>query len=132
MPALVANGIVTPFKKGETTTVPVRLINPSPQLVVINKDMKLAQMSRCADNCAIRSVDAATKNQLPSDIATQKQQALWNMVEQRDEALSEEQQWKLYNLLLSHTDVFAIVDNDLGRTNHLSHNWKSHAHSTTC
>ena len=121
MPALVANAIVTPFKQGEIITVPVRLINPSPQPVVINKGMKLAQMSKCADNCAIRSVDIAAENQLPSDIPIQKQQALWDMIERCDEALSEEQQRKLYNLLLSHADVFATGDDDLGRTNHLSH-----------
>jgi len=71
MSAFVANAIATPFKQGEITTAPVRLINPSPQPVVRNKGMKLAQVNKCADNCAIRSVDAATENQPPSDIPTQ-------------------------------------------------------------
>ena len=60
MPVLVANAIVTPFKQGEITTVPVRLINPLPQPVVINKGMKLAQISKCADNCIVSTVDVAT------------------------------------------------------------------------
>ena len=59
MPALVANAIVTPFKQGEITTVPVRLINPLPQAVVIDKGMKLAQM------CIVRTVDLAMEDQPP-------------------------------------------------------------------
>ena len=92
--------------------------------------MKLAQMNKCADNCVFRSVDVATENQPPSDIPIQKQQALRDMVERCDEALSEEQQQKLYNLLLSHADDFTTGDDDLGRTNHLSHtiNTGSHRH----
>ena len=128
MPALVANAIVTPFKQGGITTVPVRLINPSPQPIVINKGMKLAQMGSCADNCTVRTVDIATEYQPPIDIPLQKQQALWNMVEQCDETLSEEQQLKLYNLLLSHADIFATGDYDLGRTNHLSHTISTGSH----
>ena len=128
MPALVANAIVTPFKQGGITTVPVRLINPSPQPIVINKGMKLAQLGSCADNCTVRTVDIATENQPPIDIPLQKQQALWNMVEQCDETLSEEQQLKLYNLLLSHADIFATRDDDLGRTNHLSHTISTGSH----
>ena len=89
MPALVANAIVTPFKQGEITTVPVRLINPSSLPVVINKSIKLAQMNKCADGCAIGSV--ATENLPPSDTPIQKQ-ALWDMVERCDEALSKELQ----------------------------------------
>ena len=46
---------------------------------------------------------------------------MWNIVEQSDEALSEEQQLKLYNLLLGHAEAFAMGDDDLGRTNHLTH-----------
>ena len=38
-----------------------------------------------------------------------------------DEALSEEQQLKLYHFLLGHAEMFAIGDDDLGRTNHLTH-----------
>ena len=128
MPALVANAIVTSFKQGGITTVPVRLINPSPQPIVINKGMKLAQMGSCADNCTVRTVDIATEDQPPIDIPLQKQQALWNMVEQCDETLSEEQQLKLYNLLLSHADIFATGDDDLGRTNHLSHTISTGSH----
>ena len=105
IPALVAKAIVTPFKQGEITTVPVRLINPLPKLVVINKGMKLAQISKCADNCIVSTVDAATEDQPPNDIPLQKQQALWNIVEQCDKSLSEGQQQQLYNLLLSYADV---------------------------
>jgi len=48
------------------------------------------------------------------------------MVEQCNEALSKEQQRKLYNLLLSHADVFAIGDDDLWRIDHLSHTISTH------
>jgi len=47
------------------------------------------------------------------------------MVEQCDETLSEEQQRKLYNLLLSHA---TIGDDDLGRINHLSHTISTGSH----
>ena len=77
MPALVANAIVTLFKQGEITTVPVKLINHLPQPVVINKGMKL---NKCDDNCIVSTVDVATEDQPPNDIPLQKQQALWNIV----------------------------------------------------
>ena len=109
--------------------MPVRLINLLPQPVVINKGMKLAQISRCADNCIVSTVDLATEDQPPSDMPLQRQQALWNIVEHCDKSLSEGQQWKLYNLLLSHADVFAIWDDDLGRTNHLSHTFSTGSHA---
>ena len=68
MPALVANAIVTLFKQGEITTVPVRFINSS---VVINKGMKLAQINKCADNCIVSTVDVATEDQPPNDTPTE-------------------------------------------------------------
>ena len=91
---LVASVIVTPRGQEGIITVPLRMINPSPQPVMINKGVRVAQMSRCGENCTIRSVDVATsaETQLINDIPAQKQQALWNIIEQSDEALSEEQQ----------------------------------------
>ena len=65
----------------------------------------------------IPSEATSAETQLINDIPAQKQQALWNIVEQSDEALSEEQQFKLYNLLFGHAEVFAMGDDDLGRTN---------------
>ena len=43
------------------------------------------------------------------------------MVEQSDVNLSDAQQQQLYNLLLAYSDVFAIIDNDFGRTTVLKH-----------
>jgi len=90
--------------------------------------MKLAQISKCADNCIVSTVDVATEDQPPNDIPLQKQQALWNIVEQCDESLSEGQQQQFYNLQLSHADVFATGDDDLGRTNHLNHTISTGSH----
>ena len=53
------------------------------------------------------------------------------LIEQIDEALSEEQQLKLYNILLGHAGVFAMGDDDLGRTNqsdHLTHTISTGSH----
>ena len=114
---------MTPKGHEGIITVPLRMINPSPYPVMINKGVRVAQISRCGENCTIRSVDVATSATTKpiKDIPAQKQQALWNIVEQSDEALPGEQQLKLYNLLLGHAEVFAMGDDDLGRTNHLTH-----------
>ena len=74
---LVASAIVTPKGHERIITVPLRMINPSPHPIMINKGMRVAQMSRCSENCTIRSVDVATsaETQLINDIPAQKQQA---------------------------------------------------------
>jgi len=131
IPVLVASTIVMPKEQGSKVTVPVRLVNPSLQPIVINKGTKIAQMSICDESCAVGSIEVAiqTENQIPDVISPQKQQALWSMVEQSDEALSGEQQLKLHNLLLGHAEVFAVTDNELGRTNQLTHTISTRSHT---
>jgi len=51
------------------------------------------------------------------------------MIDWCDETLSEEQHWKLYNLLLSLTDVFGIGDDDLGKIGPLSHTINTGSHT---
>jgi len=54
------------------------------------------------------------------DIAPAKQELLWKLVEKSTANLNNHQQQKLFTLLLSFVDVFAICNDDLGRTNKLT------------
>jgi len=49
------------------------------------------------------------------------QELLWELVEKSAGILDNHQQHKLFTLLLSFADVFALCNDDLGRTNKLNH-----------
>ena len=123
-PIVVANALVTPLVNNEMTTVPIRLVNPTTEPVTLHKGSAVAHVAQLDSSAMIaNTVDSDTEFQActPSEIPTNHQEALWELVVQSGKALSADQQQQLYSLLLGFTDVFAFSSDQLGRTDKLAH-----------
>ena len=118
LPALVVSAIVT---NGQVTTVPLCLINATQHSITVRARFKIAQLTKLDPHSTVNSVENYGGNQHTQNISEKKQLDLWEMVEQGSKALSESQQQQLYGLLLNFSDVFADGDEDLGRTQALTH-----------
>ena len=119
---VVANAFVTPRKyDSELLKVPMHVLNPSSQLVTLLKGTKVAQLTT-VDSSMIGGVSQQGSSVTLEDISSAMQKLLWELVEISAANLNNHQQQKLSTLLSSFADFFALCNNDLGRTNKLSHN----------
>lgn len=122
---IAANAVVKPQVQNGIQVMPLRLINPTREAVVLHKGTSVAQISPITHSTVIASVDSSTDisyNRSPDKNVTQAgQEHLWALVEANRDLLTEEQQQQLYKLLLGYADVFAFNDEQLGRTDKLQH-----------
>ena len=98
---MIARTLVTPTDQ----TVPVRLLNPRPQKITVNKGTTIARMEAVA-------VFAATSD----PVMKSKHQLFEDMVKHLGTHVSTVQRDQLLQLLLEFSDVFAESSNDLGLT----------------
>ena len=103
---MIARTLVTPTDQ----CVPVRLLNPQPEKITVNKGTTIARMEAVA-------VIAATSD----PVMESKHQLFEDMVKQLGTHVSTAQRDQLLQLLLEFSDVFAASSNDLGRTDLIKH-----------
>jgi len=121
---LIATAVVVPQNDGTCTTVPVRLANLSADSLIVYKGTKLGQMTKLESDLSIASVTPETETHAstpPLDIPCYKREVIWDLVTKSGNALKEQQQHELYNLLLGFADVIMDADDGLGQTNVLQH-----------
>ena len=121
LPVLVAAGVVSCAQGKESSQIPIRMINPSPSKVTIYKGTKVAMAEEMEEwmLASITEVESVPDKNLT--VPAQKQQILWEMVEQCEEDMTTEQKEQLYHLLLAYADIFADGSDELGRTKCVKH-----------
>ena len=105
---MVARAVVTPGM-----SVPVRVMNPTDQLVTLYRGAKIAYLSE-VEEVSDDSMLVSGKH-----TSTELEAALWTLAEQA--SLEPEEQEKLFILLMEYADVFALSNDTLGRTDVLQH-----------
>ena len=104
-------------------TLPVRLLNPAMESVVVYKGTRIACLEALDESDVIDSASVAVVHQSESfshiDHLTKKQQPMWDLVEKNDH-LDENQREQLY-CLLAYEDLFARDKTDFGRTQKFRH-----------
>ena len=113
-PTAVARALVQPT----STRVPIRLLNPRTEPLVVYAGMELATLEEA--DAPVGLVNAIGSGDPPA-VGEEKQEMLWRLVEESDPSLSGEEKQMFFNLLLSYADVFSASPNDLGRTGKLRH-----------
>lgn len=100
----------------------VCLLNPRDQPVTIHKGTKIGIMERLGNNDVLAcNVQESRVAKVPAE----KKTILQNLVAKVGTHLSEAELTEFYNLLLDYSDIFAINDSDIDRTNGLKHNIKT-------
>jgi len=117
---VVANAVVTPLLNNEIASVPVRLLNTSVDSVVLRKGMAVACASALEQSTLVAST-AETVDEPQLEVTSKQQDLLWGLVENSGNTLDQQQKQYLFNLLLSYADVFALNDDQMGRTKQLKH-----------
>ena len=105
---MVARALVEP----EGNKIPMRLLNPRDVEVSITKGTVLARLESIPGSSAI----SAVTQQPECEPSEQHRLRLWEMVQQSEQSLSEEEKTQLFALLLQYHTLFATGDDDLGRT----------------
>ena len=103
---MIARTLVTPTDQ----TVPVCLLNPWPEKIIVNKGTTITRMEAVAVIAVISDPVMESKHQLFED-----------MVKQLGTHVSTAQHVQLLQLLLEFSDVFAASSNDLGHTDLIKH-----------
>ena len=120
LPIIVANALVKPIESNKEITVPIRLINPSADSVTLYKGSTVACVSEIDPSNVVANINPKPPDTHP-DVSKAEQELLWELVCGSGQGLDVQQQDKLYALLLSFADVFALDDKQLGRTDKLQH-----------
>ena len=119
IPVMVANAVVSPGSAG----IPVRLLNPTDQAVMIHKGKIIATMEAVTVG-ATRDLEVATVEKRDQDqltLSREQQELLQGIVDRCGTQLTTTEQEQLHLLLTSYTDIFATNPMDLGRTSRLQH-----------
>eukprot|EP00731_Ephydatia_muelleri_P020755 Em0013g482a len=98
--------------------VPVRLLNPREESVVVRKGVQIARMEQLDDMCVGNVLPAPTS---PSEASPKDKDMLWDMVCRVGNHVSSAEKEKLYYLLLEYSDVFSLSNDGLGRTSLSKH-----------
>ena len=108
---MVARAVVT---SGES--VPVRVTNPTNQPVTLYKSTRIAELTEIEEvddsSTRVASVQQGT-------VSPELEEALWMLAERA--SIESGEQERLFALLLEYADVFALCNDELGRTNVLQH-----------
>ena len=114
LPLAVAHALVEPKSK----TVPLCVLNMSGDPVTVYAVMVLATLQ--AVDTPTLEVGAVTKDK-PREVEAEKQDILWDLVQNSGVDLSSGEKELFYQLLLSYADVLACSTADLGKTDRLKH-----------
>ena len=108
---MVARAVVT---SGES--VPVHVMNPTNQPVTLYKGTRIAELTEIEEvddsSTRVASVQKGT-------VSPELEEALWMLTERA--SIESGEQERLFALLLEYADVFALCNDELGRTNVLQH-----------
>ena len=115
LPVAVARGLV----ELSSVELPVVVLNTSEETVTVYKNMEVATLQE-VDKPATYEVGAVDERQATA-VEEDKQQVLWDLVENSSADLSPGEKELFYNLLLSYADVIAYSTSGLGKTNVLKH-----------
>ena len=115
LPFAVARVLVEPT----STDVPLCILNHTDEPMTVYSGMRLATLQ----GVEFRSlrVDAVSSAEPTGSVGTEKQEMLWNIVEQSGAHLSPGEKDHFFQLLLEYGDVLAFSTSDLGRTSKLRH-----------
>lgn len=114
LPVRVARALVLTTKKG----VPLRLINPSTQMVTLHKGTHLAILEPI-ESQAIHQI--GNKGEPTEQDISQRMLDVLSSLTAGQECLSPTQRNQLLSLLLTYADVFAEGPHDVGRTDVTTH-----------
>ena len=114
LPVKVANGLVSTTR----TQVPVRLLNPSPDVRVVYKGTKVATVEEIEET--LPALVQAVQTEV-TEVSYARRQTLNKMVESCASDLTEVEKERFLQLLLEYADIFA-EDGELGRTDKIKHN----------
>ena len=95
-----------PVRVGDTTCVPVHLVNPNPVEVMIHKGTKVAVVEQLGMTSVMSVSEEPARMLKAPPMSKEKQEMLWQMVEKSGEKLSESENNQLYLLLSAYADVF--------------------------
>ena len=107
---MVASAVVSP----NSIEVPVRILNPRDEKVVLKKGTQIASMELLEQD-PVMNISTVMKNHGVS------LNILWEMVSKVGGHISKSEREQLYSLLLEFADVFSFSSKDLGRTKELKH-----------
>ena len=110
----VARAVVEP-RDGQ---VPVRLLNPRNETVVLHKNTEIATLEELGAPLLPRATIASVEF---GNMSPEKLSVLQYLVERDGSRLSTAEQEKFLVLLMEYADIFATSDMDLGRTGQLKH-----------
>eukprot|EP00731_Ephydatia_muelleri_P034801 Em0078g1a len=110
---MVANAVVSP----SSNVVPVRILNPRDEMVVLKKGTQIASMELLEQDPVI-NISTVMKN---AEVSPECQNILWDLVSKVGSHISESEREQLYSLLVEFADVFSFSSKDLGRTKELKH-----------
>ena len=121
LPVCIARALVSP----DSSEVPLRVLNPSPEDVILYKDTSVATMQPM-ENILISPVSAALTSESPDgatslDVPPSLHATLAALAFPKNGALSQTQSEQLLSVLLSYADIFAADSDDVGRTHCTQH-----------
>ena len=108
-----AQALVCPSMTG----VPACLSNPPFKPITIHKGTKIAELETVRDLTIAPAAETVPGLGAMADFSPTKQVQLWQMVQDTEERLSDEQASQLFQLLCSFAIVFADHSEDVGCTN---------------
>eukprot|EP00731_Ephydatia_muelleri_P021521 Em0014g112a len=110
---MVAHAVVCPNAK----PVPVRVVNPREEIVVLKKGTEIAHMELLEQDPVIEISTVAEK----FNISREDQSLLWEMVSRVGDDVNKDEKEELFSLLLEFADVFSLSTKNLGHTKVLQH-----------
>ena len=106
---IVAHALVCPNNQ----SVPIRVLNPREQPVVLKKGELIARMELVEQEpSGINAVDVTSSSTRP-ELSPENKEFLWNMVSEVGDHISSAEKEQLFSVL---SDVFSLHDNDVGHT----------------
>ena len=108
---MVACAVIIP---GES--IPVRVMNPTDQPVTLYRGTRIAQLAEIEE---VEDSPVMVSSVQHGTVLPELEEALWLLAE--NASLVSEEREKFFLLLLEYADVFALCNDELGRTNVLQH-----------
>ena len=106
---IVAHALVCPNNQ----SVPIRVLNPREQPVVLKKGELIARMELVEQEpSGINAVDVTSSSTRP-ELSPENKEFLWNMVSEVGDHISSAEKEQLFSVL---SDVSSFHDNDVGHT----------------
>ena len=108
---MVAHAVIIPRE-----SIPVRVMNPTDQPVTLYRGTRIAQLAEIEE---VKDSPVMVSSVQCGTVSPELEEALWLLAEKA--SLASEEREKLFLLLLEYADVFALCNDELGRTNVLQH-----------